>query len=174
MCRPRNSLTYSSTSAYKKKIQKTCRARSKCVRALAGLAGMIKTEWYNHFGGSNLQHHTDNVWAVPRPPLMSTIPPNMLTNWHKFGFHRPTYTRVLLTALQGIMKREKRPGDGCEKLRKKNENFIFFCLTPDIDMFCFFNFFYDSPLLVSKYSLMHHSHQEWCIKLVLGPKNMVS
>ena len=79
----------------------------KCVRAGAGLVGMIKTDCYNHFGAPNLQHHTENVWAVPRPPLMSTIPPNMLTNWHKFGLHRPTYTRVLLTALQGIGKREK-------------------------------------------------------------------
>merc|ERR1712165_595017 len=41
---------------------------------------------------------------------MSTIHANMLTNRHMFGFHRPTYARVTLTALQGIMKREKRPG----------------------------------------------------------------
>ena len=39
---------------------------------------------------------------------MPTIPLNMLNNWHKFGLHRATYARVLPTALQGIMKREKR------------------------------------------------------------------
>ena len=34
----------------------------------------------------------------------------MLTNRHMFGLHRPTHARVTLTALQGIGKREKRPG----------------------------------------------------------------
>ena len=101
-----NSLAYSSGSPvtifFEKRV-KTC----KMCPSTRGSAGMIKTECYNHFGAPNLQHHTDNVCAVPRPPLMSTIPPNMLTNWHKFGFHRPTYTRVLLTALEGIGKREK-------------------------------------------------------------------
>ena len=46
--------------------------------------------------------------AVTEPPHMSTIHPNMLTNRHMFGLHRPTHARVTLTALQGIMKREKR------------------------------------------------------------------
>ena len=67
-----------------------------------------KPDCYNRFGAPNLEHRTDHVWGVPRAPLMPTIPLNMLNNWHKFGLHRATYARVLPTALQGIMKREKR------------------------------------------------------------------
>merc|ERR1711994_765474 len=102
----RNSLAYSSGSPVTIFFRKMVSCVEMCP-CMHGPAGMIKTDENHVFGASNLQYHTDNVLAVPRPSLMSTIPPNMLTKWHKFGLHRPTYTRVLLTALQGIRKREK-------------------------------------------------------------------
>ena len=43
---------------------------------------------------------------------MLTIPPNRLTNLHKFGFHRHIYARVWLIALLLRVKRERHPGDG--------------------------------------------------------------
>ena len=54
-----------------------------------GPAGMIKTDENHVFGPSNLQYHADNVWAVTKSSLMSTIPPNMLSKWYMFGSHRP-------------------------------------------------------------------------------------
>ena len=55
-------------------------------------------------------HRSGMCRAVTEPPHMSTIHPNMLTNRHMFGLHRPTYACATLTALQGIAIHEKRPG----------------------------------------------------------------
>ena len=80
-----------------------------------------KTKCYNHFGPPNHQHRTDYVWEVLRSPLMPTIPPNMLNNWHKIGLHRTTYARVLPTALLLWGKREKRAKNVLEMMHKMSQ-----------------------------------------------------
>ena len=82
----------------------------KCVRKCLAVAEHQKSLILTIFEHPMSTHRSGMCRAVTEPPHMSTIHPNMLTNRHMFGLHRPTYARATLTALQGIAKHEKRPG----------------------------------------------------------------
>ena len=80
----------------------------KCVRKCLAVAEHQKSLMLTIFEHLMSTHRSGMRGAVTEPPHMSVIHPNMLTNRHMFGLHRPTHARVTLTALRGIMKREKR------------------------------------------------------------------
>ena len=54
-------------------------------RSISGPGRHEKLECYNYFGAPNLDQDTDHVYAVAGLLPMSTIPPNMPSNWHMFG-----------------------------------------------------------------------------------------